>query len=292
MYELIQLSEHDYYIDCPAKMGLVRISDHEVVLIDSGSDKDAGKKALRHIQNNGWHLTAIYNTHSHADHIGGNRFLQEKTGCRIYARGLELAYTNCPELEGMTLYGGLPLRELKNKFLLAQTSKAEPLPEAVLPTGWELVELPGHCFDMVGFRTADGSLFLGDCLSSQETLNKYGIGYLWNPQLTVDTLEKVKEMTAPRFIPAHAPVTDDIAPLAQLNIDAIQAVFDTVLTLCETPSTFEELLQKLFTHYSLTMNAQQYALIGSTLRSYLTNLCDAGKVGYEFAENRMVWKRT
>ena len=47
MYELIQLSEHDYYIDCPAKIGLIKASDNEVVLIDSGNDKDAGKKVCR-----------------------------------------------------------------------------------------------------------------------------------------------------------------------------------------------------------------------------------------------------
>ena len=47
MYELIQVSEHDFYIDCPAKIGLIRTGDREVVLIDSGNDKDAGKKVYR-----------------------------------------------------------------------------------------------------------------------------------------------------------------------------------------------------------------------------------------------------
>ena len=78
MYELIQLTEHDYYIDCPAKIGLVRIDEDNVVLIDSGNDKDAGKKVFRILEANGWNLKAIFNTHSHADHIGGNRFLQDK----------------------------------------------------------------------------------------------------------------------------------------------------------------------------------------------------------------------
>ena len=44
MYELIKISEHDYYIDCPAKTGVVLTGNNEAVLIDSGSDKDAGKK--------------------------------------------------------------------------------------------------------------------------------------------------------------------------------------------------------------------------------------------------------
>lgn len=118
MYELIQLADHDYYIDCPAKIGLVRVSENGVVLIDSGSDKDAGKKVYRILESKGWELEAVFNTHSHADHIGGNRFLQGKTGCRIYAKGMECAYSNAPILEPAGLYGGLPLGDEAKKYRL------------------------------------------------------------------------------------------------------------------------------------------------------------------------------
>ena len=43
MYELVQVSENCYYIQSPAKIGLVKLSETEVCLIDSGNDKDAGK---------------------------------------------------------------------------------------------------------------------------------------------------------------------------------------------------------------------------------------------------------
>ena len=44
MYELISVSEKCYYINCPSKIGIVKISDNEVCLIDSGNSKDTGKK--------------------------------------------------------------------------------------------------------------------------------------------------------------------------------------------------------------------------------------------------------
>lgn len=44
MYELIQIAERSYYIDSPAKVGLFRLNDRDVCLIDSGNDKDAGRK--------------------------------------------------------------------------------------------------------------------------------------------------------------------------------------------------------------------------------------------------------
>ncbi len=291
MYELIQVSPNDYYIQCPAKIGLVKLNDTEVCLIDSGSDKDAGRKALKLLDANGWHLQAIYNTHSHADHIGGNRYLQERTGCQIYAPGIECAFTRHPVLEPAVLYGGYPAKELRHKFLLAQQSDAEYLTPKVLPTGLTSIPLPGHSFDMTGFRTPDGTVYLADCLSSRETLDKYQIGFLYDVQAYLDTLEKVKSMEAAFFVPAHAPATEDIRPLAQYNIDKVEEIAQRILALCSQPQSFEELLQKLFVGFGLTMNFEQYALVGSTVRSYLSWLLGKGELEAFFDQNRLLWRR-
>ena len=107
MFELIQVSGHSYYIQSPAKIGLVKLNDRDVCLIDSGNDKDAGRKVRQLLDANGWRLTAIYNTHSNADHIGGNQYLQKQTGCKVYAPGIDCAFTRYPVLESSFLYGGL-----------------------------------------------------------------------------------------------------------------------------------------------------------------------------------------
>ena len=104
MYELIQISEQSYYIQSPAKIGLVKLNDTEVCLIDSGNDKDAGRRVRKILDTNGWTLKAIYNTHSNADHIGGNKYLQAQTGCRVYAPGIECDFTRNPILEPAFLY--------------------------------------------------------------------------------------------------------------------------------------------------------------------------------------------
>lgn len=291
MYELIQVSGSSYYVQSPAKIGLVRLNDTDVCLIDSGSDKDAGRKARQLMEKNGWHLTAIYNTHSHADHIGGNRYLQSQTGCRLYAPGAECAVTRHTVLEPSMLYGGCPPRELRHKFLMAQESDAAYLTADVLPEGFRLLPLPGHCMDMVGFRTADDVVYLADCVSSRETLEKYRIGYIYDVGAYLATLETVKTMTAKAFVPAHAEVTENIAPLAQYNMDTVQEVGDAITALCAAPQTFEELLKALFDRYGMVMTFEQYALVGATVRSYLTWLKETGRVTAEFADNRMLWRR-
>lgn len=291
MYELIQLTEHDYYINCPAKIGIVVNENSEAVLIDSGNDKDAGKKVLKIMEANGWKLTTVFNTHSHADHIGGNRFLQEKTGCRIFASELEQAYTVNPILEPIGLYGGQPLKDLKHKFTMAQDSVAEKLTEDSLTDGISLLKLPGHSFDMVGFLTKDRTAYIADSVSSRDTLAKYGISYLWDADASLNTLDVLQRISADRFVPSHAPVTEDISELAELNRNAIQGVREKLLEICSEPISFEEILKEVFDCYQMEMNITQYALIGSTVRSYLTGLCAQGRIGYSFSDNRMYWKR-
>ena len=291
MYELIQVNKNDYYIDCPAKIGVIKVSDNEVICVDSGSDKDAGKKVLKKINENGWKLKAVYNTHSHADHIGGNKYLQDQTACKIFARGIEKNFTNHPILEAALLYGGFPPEELKHKFLYAQESVADEMPLESLEKGIEILPLPGHSFDMVGFITPDKTAYIADCLSSKETIEKYGIGYLWNVEAYIATLEKIKTLEAEKFIPSHAAVTDDIKPLAQYNIDTVISVGERLAALLNEPMCFDNLLKKAFIEFNMIMSPQQHALIGSTVKSYLSWLKKNGKVESLIEDNMLLWKK-
>ena len=292
MYELIQISEHDYYIQSPAKIGLVRLNDTEVCLIDSGNDKDAGRRVRKLLDERGWKLKAIYNTHSNADHIGGNKYLQAQTGCRIFAPGIECAFTNYPILEPAFLYGGYPCKDLRHKFLLAQESGAEALTAGTLPEGFALIPLPGHFFDMAGFRTPDDTVYLADCLSSRETLEKYRIGFIYDVGAYLDTLEMVKTLKARIFVPAHAEAAEDITELAQYNIDTVREIAEKIVELCREPLGFETILQRLFTEYGLVMNFEQYVLVGSTVRSYLAWLKDTGRLNAVFEKNQLLWKQS
>ena len=45
--ELIKVGERTYYIKNPTNIGIYKIDDNSVYIIDSGNDKDAGKKILK-----------------------------------------------------------------------------------------------------------------------------------------------------------------------------------------------------------------------------------------------------
>jgi len=290
MYELNQVTDRCYYIESPAKIGLVRLNDTDVCLIDSGNDKEAGRKVRQILDANSWHLTAIYNTHSNADHIGGNKYLQGQTQCSIYARGIDCDFTRHPLLEPSFLYGAYPPKDLRHKFLMAQPSEAQELTEEVLPEGFAMIPLPGHFFDMVGFRTPDDVVYLADCLSSRETLDKYQIGFIYDVKAYLETLEKVTEMEAAMFVPAHAAATEEIATLARYNMDKVHEIAEKIREICREPLNFEKILQQLFQSYELTMTFEQYVLVGSTVRSYLAWMKDEGLMQALFEDGMMLWQ--
>lgn len=290
MYELNQVGEKSYYINCPAKIGIYNVDDKNVYLIDSGNDKEAGKKVRKILEEKGWNLTGILNTHSNADHIGGNQYLQQQTGCKVFSCGIEKVFTEYPDLEPAFLYGGYPCKDLRHKFLLARPSAVTDFSDGSFPKEIEIIPLKGHFFNMVGFRTPDDTVFLADCLSGRETLDKYQIGFIYDVAEYLKTLETVKLMKAKIFVPAHAPATDDIAELADINMAKVYEIAGKILSICRAPVCFENILQRLFTDFGLTMNFEQYVLVGSTVRSYLSWLKDNGKLSVVFENNMLLWK--
>lgn len=290
MYELHQVGENTYYVECPAKMGLYHLGEGKVTLIDSGSDKDAAKKLLKILTAQGWELQMIIATHFHADHIGGNRFLQERTGCPIYAAGLDRVFMEHTILEPISLWAGCPPKVLRNKFLMAQESCVRELTEEVLPKGLSMLRLDGHSPAMTGICTDDGVWFLADALTGREILEKYHISFLYDLGTYLETLDRVETLEGRLFIPAHAAPCEDIRPLAAANREKCRELLALVKGLCREPMGFEELLKRVFDHYGLNLDLAQYVLSGSTLRSYLAYLLDRGEVLVISQENRILWQ--
>ena len=289
MYELVQAGPCSYYLECPAKIGVYLKGGTDAYLIDGGSDAAAAKKALQALAQNGWNLAGVLITHSNADHIGGNHLLQSRTGCRIYSSGAEAAITENPILSPSFVYGGFPFSDLRHTFLLAQPSCVTPFSDPSFPQEVGIIPLPGHCFEMVGFRTPDDTVFLADCVCSEQTLSKYAVTFLYDVAAHLETLDKLEQMQAAMFVPAHAPATRDIAPLVRVNRAHICRLAEFILAQAKDGVRFEQLLQAIFNHYGQRMTLEQYALAGNTVRSYLSWLKEQGRLRVEIADNLPVW---
>ena len=267
--ELIKVGEKTYYIKNPTNIGIYKINDNDVYIIDSGNDKDAGRKILKIMEEQGWSIKGIIITHSNADHIGGNKIIQDRTNCPIYTLGIEQAFTENPILETSFLYGGYPYKGIRNKFLLASKSHVAPI-EGNLPEGLEYFTLRGHFFDMIGIKTSDNVYFLADSLFSKETISKYHLFFIYDVREYLNTLDYLKTLEGSMFVPSHTEATDDISQLIETNRNKIEEIKNKIYNACGNGKTFEEILKHIFDEYNLVMNANQYVLVGSTVRSYLS----------------------
>ena len=231
----------------------------------------------------------VVNTHSHADHIGGNALIRQRTGCPVYAAGVDRAFVEFPVLEPSFLYGGYPFKALRNKFLLAEKSEVLELSEGALPEGLKTLRVDGHSFAMTAIGTGDGVWFLADCLTGAAILEKYHVSFLYDVKGYLDALDEVEKLEGKLFVPAHAEPVSDIRPLVRLNRDKALEIIDLILEFCARPLGFEDILKAMLDHYALTMDFNQYVLVGSTLRSYLSYLYDAGRLEARMEDNRLYW---
>ena len=144
---------------------------------------------------------------------------------------------------------------------------------------------------MIGIKTSDNIYFLGDSIVSTDTINKYNIFFLYDIKEFLNTLDYLEKLQGDLYIPSHVNATKEIIPIIKAHREKIEEIINKICKFCEQEKTFEEILQYMFNEYELMMNSNQYVLVGSTIRSYLSYLYDEQKLSYEFKENKMYWKK-
>jgi len=283
--ELINISGNTFYIPGKTNIGLVKYGDG-VVLIDSGNDKEAGRKLRQLLDSEGLKVKYILNTHSNADHIGANAYLMNQYNCDSYSYGLEVIFSKHPELESSFLYGGFPTSNMKNKFLMAKACQMKDISE--LETDIEYFKIDGHFHDMVAYKTLDNVYFLGDSLFPKDIIEKYHLFYILDVKSYLETLtilEKLNDEGDAYFVPSHGVLSTNIKEVIDLNRNKILEVIELIKTLASNKISFDQLFKAILDKYKITLDLNQYLLVGSTIRNYLSYLYEQGKIGFVFEDN-------
>ncbi len=269
------------------------VKEGKAVLIDSGNDSSSGRKILRLAEEKGWKIELIINTHFHADHVGGNAFIQKRTGCAIAASEKEAPFINMPEMEPEILWSGRAPKAICNKFLQAEPSKvtltAEP--DSIIE-GWGLrvVPLYGHAHGQIGVLTHDSVLFTADSVISERILNKYGIPFTADYIKAMETFDMLEGFKADYFVPSHGDICKDIAPVTASNRRCLTALRDEILEICSETYTIDQTVGKLALRHGIDMNLPQYVLIKSTVAAIISPLIDSGKIFCSFKEGTLALK--
>lgn len=295
--ELKQLAENIHYIPNATNVGVI-VSNTKAILVDSGLDDDTGRKILQTLEKSDMSVTAIINTHSHADHIGGNAYIKAKTGARIYAPDFEASIVHHPYFEPFFLFAGAnPIKDLKNKFLMAKPSDVD----CVIPSdttllnidGMELniVSLPGHALNQIGIAY-EGVFFCSDSIFSTDVLKKHKIPFCIDILKQKETLSFLKETRYTKYVPSHAEPSGSIDTFVEAYQETVAALESNILELAMHAKSSEEILTSLCNTLDITIKgAQQFYLLHTSVMAYLSSLYEEGQLKTLIAGNRLLWQK-
>lgn len=276
-------------------IGIIK-NGSNTILIDSGLEDRAAKTICKILNEQGLTPSAIINTHSHADHCGGNNYLQHNYSVEILSSAIEKVFIENPCLEPLCFFSGSkPIKKLENKFLQATPSKVTRVVKGgddikLSDLEINIIPLAGHSIDQIGVEFAN-MLFCGDSFFSEHVLEKYKLPFLIDLDKSLETLELLKKSNYQTYIPSHGQATEDIKTIVDLNIAKIKKIEADIISILETEKTTEEMLRERFYKYDIRVSGpQQYYLLNTTVMAYISSLTNRSIVKTGLKDNILTWK--
>ncbi len=296
MSEFIQVKGNTYTIPGSAMIGVIKTSKSECVLIDTGLEAAVAKRILKTLDANSLTPRAIINTHSHADHCGGNRHIQKITGCMAYASQYEGAIIFNPDIEALYLTGAVPPKPLRSKLIVSEQTLNMTFLESGKHTiegaEVELVPMPGHSPGQYGVLTADNVLFYGDALVPDYVFSKYKLPFVTDIDAALDTIGLIEASDADVYIGAHEGVVGDIAKHCKANREGILQGLETVYELLDVPMLREGVLQKLYQAWpSIPISPVGWSTMLTAVSACLYALHKHGRAELFIDKGAMLWRK-
>lgn len=289
------------YFRGPATVGLIKGASGWI-FIDTGVDADVPKKVIKalleDLGESRLAVSAIINTHAHADHVGGNAYLQKNYDAKTFSSLGEKPYIENPSLEPHYLFSGEAPKALHNKFFEAKPSvvhtgvsflndKGIALPvgtglkQAVDEVALTFIRLPGHSKEMIGVLTPEGYFFCGDLLFPKIILEKHPMLFLHDSKLYIEALKWALDQQFKGVILTHGGYFEDHLTLANDTKELIQANQGHISAILTEPLNEWEIHNRLAQQYGLNEGFGDWHLNHGVVRSYLAEGLEKGNLKWE-----------
>lgn len=298
----VQLSERVHAVLGGVNCAIVDVGDGRALLVDSGQDKEYGRKVRKALDALGLELAVILATHSHADHYGGNAYLlRQFPEALVWAPEIEAEIIRTPALEPIYLFhGAKPLPELTGKWLQAEASPVHRVltagRDAVGGASFELLDVRGHAHRQLAVLV-DDVLLAADAVFGAETLEKYPIPFAQDVAGQLRTFETVAGVSARVLLPGHGAPTEDLVGVAESNRAAVLRAAAAVLAACAAP----EARSGASTEDVVVGSAESLGVVLDDLARYHLNFCvvsahlgrlrELGEIACALEAGRLVWRR-
>jgi len=289
---MIKIRGDTYYFDFKTKVGLFK-SGENCFLIDAPLKQKEAEEILWKLQSEGCELKAIIITHAHSDHCATAAFLQENTGCEVYAPSLEADLIRNPALTKAVIRSEF-IEDFAKRYELrgcdVKTIVGDKL--SIGDVDFDIVLLPGQSMNQVGVATPDKVLFVSDALFDEEYIEKHKLLFYHDVSEQRKTLEKLKDLDFHSYVPAHGKIFDSVSEIADLNLKSIEKIEEFILSFLEEEKTKEDLLAAMLDSFSVKLDSKiKWFVAISALVTYLRDLQLQEKAEQLLKENKIVWKR-
>lgn len=301
--DILFLTDNIGIFNSYSKSGFI-LSENDIYLIDTGTSLQDGSDILQILDDlyPNKKIKTILNTHSHPDHCGGNKIIVDTTNAEIWAPKNESLVMEFPDFSPASCWGGNPFNELRNPVFVPEinTPVTKTINESkIILKDIEIscIPLPGHFLDQTGYLVKDlknqkTAFFLGDGFFGSSMLKKFWIPFMYDPVKFRESIQLIENTKADFFIPSHGEVynPENIHAIAEINIMVTLELESLILNiLSKNPTTQENLLKEAADYAEIKLKMNQYILIGSTIRSYLSSMYDRGIIRFEIIDNKMIW---
>ena len=311
---IIELSSGVYVIPATTNVGVVTTesissngSSIEVYLIDSGCTEIDGEyvldvlKAFFEQQGQSFTVKAIITTHGHADHCGAHNFLKQETGCELWAAKHEQGAMETPIIQGTVLWGGYPPHEMRTLFFMPSPTYLDHIinPDEIIELSGgrrlSFMELTGHSYEnqcvIISDKKDKKVIFPGDNIFPRNEIINHWIPLILNPVQYMESLDKLCAIEHVDWcIPSHGDfLKRNINEAAELNKIAIISTRTCILDSLKTKKrlTTEEIVKYVADKNEMQLSFSQYALVSSTVKSYIAVMHDAREIKMEVSDNKL-----
>ena len=266
-----------------ALLPIYRVTDTDIILIDTGYAKldRAGLTAL--IEDRGFHLRGIICSHAHFDHSGNVRYLQQRCGAKAAAHIIEAGIS--VNLDAYRAnYVALTYGKSR-EFFLEECFVADTIigPEDdfldFCGVRFGILQLPGHSAGHIGLVTPDNVAYVGDCLIDQQQIDSAKLPTSMFIARDLQSKEFLRRTQYDAYILAHKSVVTDIAPLVDSNIAFIHRKAEELLNDLTDGMTFAQWISTFCQRENIrTKNELKFSIIERNFSNFVDWLTDEGRI--------------
>ena len=266
-----------------ALLPIYRVTDADMILIDTGYAKldRAGLTAL--IEDRGFHLRGIICSHAHFDHSGNVRYLQQRCGAKAAAHIIEAGISVNPDAYRAN-YVALTYGKSREIFLeecFVADTIIGPEDDFLDFCGvrFGILQLPGHSAGHIGVVTPDNVAYVGDCLIDQQQIDSAKLPTSMFIARDLQSKEFLRRTQYDAYILAHKSVVTDIAPLVDSNIAFIHRKAEELLNDLTDGMTFAQWISTFCQRENIrTKNELKFSIIERNFSNFVDWLTDEGRI--------------